>query len=193
MERTLAIDFGQARIGLAISDDLGMMAHPLETVKTKENDHAKAIERIVDLVEERDVTLIVLGLPLTLGGDEGSAVETVREFSKELDEAFDGDMDIVEQDERNTTVAAAEKLREAGKNAKNSKNKIDMAAAVEILQAYLDAQEQAGMKSEEESESLGKSAKEDADWALWDDDDDDDLGGYSGGYSIGAGGDDDDY
>lgn len=193
MERTLAIDFGQARIGLAISDDLGMMAHPLETVKTKENDHEKAIERIVELVEERDVTLIVVGLPITMSGEEGSAVETVREFSKDLSDAFDGDMDIVEQDERLTTVTAAEKLREAGKNAKNSKDKIDMAAAVEILQGYLDAQEQAGMKGEEESDNIGKSAKEDDDWSLWDDDDDDDLGGYSGGYSIGGGGDDDDY
>ena len=138
MTRILGIDHGEARIGLAISDELGMLAHPLETVPGRAT--KAAIARIVELVVEKRVTKIVLGLPLRMDGSVGTAVEKVRKFGKALTKRLPENVVLIESDERLTTVAAWEKLHAAGRNEKNSRHLIDQAAAIEILQDYLDSQ-----------------------------------------------------
>ena len=138
LTRVLGIDHGGVRIGLALSDELGMLAHPLETVPGRDND--AAIGRIAELVRERRVNTIVLGLPLRMDGSSGTAVEKVREFRAALATALPDEVNIIESDERLTTVSAWEKLHAAGRTEKNSRHLIDQAAAVEILQDYLDSQ-----------------------------------------------------
>ncbi len=129
----LGIDHGEARIGIAITDPVGIMAHPLETIQVKTTD---PIERIMALVKQRQVKQLVLGLPLRMDGSEGTAAEKIRAFGVELAEKID--LPLHYMDESLTTVAAAEKLHQAGKNAKKQKSIIDQAAAVEILTNWLD-------------------------------------------------------
>lgn len=128
----LGIDHGEARIGLAITDPVGIMAHPLETIHVKTTN---PIDRIKDLVSDRQVKQIVLGLPIRMDGTEGTAAEKIRRFGDEILENINLPLHYI--DESLTTVAAAEKLHQAGKNAKKQKSIIDQAAAVEILSAWL--------------------------------------------------------
>lgn len=136
--RVLAIDYGEARIGLALSDELGLLAHPLETVPGQ--DKKRAVARIAELAEQRAVGVVLIGLPLRMDGSEGTAVEKVRAFAKKLRPLLSESVEITEIDERLSTVAAMEKLHAAGRTEKNSRKHIDQAAAMEILQEYLDAQ-----------------------------------------------------
>lgn len=129
----LGIDHGEARIGLAITDPVGIMAHPLETIQVKTID---PIERITVLIRERQIKQLVLGLPLRMDGSEGTAAEKVRAFGNMLSEKIDLPLHYI--DESLTTVAAAEKLHQAGKSAKKQKQIIDQAAAVEILSYWLE-------------------------------------------------------
>ena len=129
----LAIDHGDARIGIAATDAAGIMAHPVETIQVREGD---AIERIAELVGQRRVRQLVLGLPLRMDGSEGDAAAKVRAFGEKLHARLP-DIPLHYCDETLTTVSAADKLHEAGKNAKRQKNIIDQAAAVEILNSWL--------------------------------------------------------
>jgi len=128
----LAIDHGYARFGVAITDPVGILAHPLETITVKTTE---PIERICQIIDERKVRRIVIGLPLRMDGSEGTAAQKVREFASQLIEKISIPLHF--QDESLTTVAAAEKLHQAGKNARQQKSIIDQAAAVEILNAWL--------------------------------------------------------
>lgn len=134
--RALGIDHGTARIGVAVSDDLGFLAHPLETVPGGDSESAAA--RIAELVRLRRIEHLVVGLPLHRQGEEGAAVARVRAFLAILRPLLPEGIGIHEVDEHRTTVSAMEKLHAAGRNAKNAKGIIDMAAAVEILQGWLD-------------------------------------------------------
>lgn len=129
----LGIDHGEARIGLAITDPVGIMAHPLETIQVK---RTEPIERIIEIISERQVQQIVLGLPLRMDGSEGTAAEKIRVFGDQLTAKIN--IPLYYMDESLTTVAAAEKLHQAGKNAKKQKSIIDQAAAVEILTNWLE-------------------------------------------------------
>ncbi|MFK7909135.1 MAG: Holliday junction resolvase RuvX [Akkermansiaceae bacterium] len=129
----LAIDHGDARIGIAATDAAGIMAHPLETIQVREVD---AVERIAELVSERQVQQIVLGLPLRMDGSEGTAAAKCRAFGGKI-RARLPDTPLHFCDETMTTIAAAEKLHQAGKNAKRQKSIIDQAAAVEILNTWM--------------------------------------------------------
>lgn len=131
----LAIDHGDARIGLAASDDLGMMAHPLETLVLRQ--HADPIARILELAAGRRTRLIVLGLPLRSDGSEGTAAAKVRRFGDKLSRRLPAGVRLVYHDERWTTCDAQERLRQAGKKARRQKPVIDQAAAVEILNDWL--------------------------------------------------------
>lgn len=108
------------------------MAHPLETIQVKTTN---PIERIKELIQTRQVKQIVLGLPIRMDGTEGTAAEKIRKFGDELIKQIDLPLHYI--DESLTTVAAAEKLHQAGKNAKKQKSIIDQAAAVEILSTWL--------------------------------------------------------
>ena len=129
----LGIDYGEARIGIAATDDFGILAHPVETIERKRID---PIERIAVLAELRSVRTLVLGLPLRMDGSEGDSAAKVRTFSDLLRERIPT-IPLVFVDETLTTSSAAEKLREAGRNARQQKAVIDQAAAVEILELWM--------------------------------------------------------
>ena len=135
--KALGIDYGTARIGVSVSDDIGMLAHPLETVPAA--DLEGAADRISEIVREREIRDLVIGLPLRVSGEEGAAVEGVRRFVKILEGKVPEGVTFHEVDERYTTVVAMEKLHQAGRTAKDSKGIIDQAAAIEILQQWLDS------------------------------------------------------
>ncbi|HRJ72025.1 MAG TPA: Holliday junction resolvase RuvX [Terrimicrobiaceae bacterium] len=133
--RTLGIDTGDARVGVAISDELGMLAHPLETIETAKT---RPVDRIATIVAEKSVGAIVVGLPRNMDGSFGPAAEKARAFMEELRQRVP--CRVVSWDERLTTVSAQRALREAGRNAKNQRSVIDQAAAQILLQSWLDAQ-----------------------------------------------------
>lgn len=138
MTRLLGIDFGDARIGIAGSDEIGLMAHPVETIQVRQVDDPVA--RIAEICQRRRVEQVVVGMPYRLDGSEGPAAEKVRRFIEKLRAGLPGEIGIVTHDERLTTVEAQAKLHAAGRNTKSSREVIDQAAAVVILQHYMDAQ-----------------------------------------------------
>ncbi len=129
----LGIDHGGARIGIAATDDFGILAHPVETIDCKKVD---AIERIAQLVQLRGIRTLVVGLPLRMDGSEGDAATKVRAFASQLHERI-GTVPMVFVDETLTTTSAAAKLREAGRKARQQKSVIDQAAAIEILNLWM--------------------------------------------------------
>ncbi len=134
MNRALGIDFGKARIGLAISDELGMLAHPLETVRSG----SEAVARIATIVRERKIDCVVVGLPKMMNGKLGPAEEEANIFTEKLRTVIA--CKIVTWDERLTTVAAHRALQDAGKKTRETRGYVDQVAAQMILQGYLDQQ-----------------------------------------------------
>jgi putative Holliday junction resolvase len=136
MKRALGIDLGEARIGLAISDELGMLAHPLETVHVKET--PDSVGRVAQIVERDGIGVIILGLPRNMNGTYGPAAEKARAFAEQLRARVPCEVKL--WDERLTSVAAQRSLHEVGRNVKNSRAVIDQVAAQMILQGWLDSQ-----------------------------------------------------
>lgn len=136
MKRALGIDHGEARIGLAIADELGMLAHPLETIHVREI--ADPIFHIAAIATRDNIGIIILGLPRNMDGTYGPAAEKVRAFAEKLRAACACEVKL--WDERLTSVAAQRSLHEAGRNVKNSRAVIDQVAAQLILQGWLDSQ-----------------------------------------------------
>lgn len=134
MNRILGIDFGQSRIGLAISDELRLLAHPLETILAG-ND---AVKRIAKIVREKKIDNIVVGTPRNMDGTFGAAANEVLKFVEQLRAIVP--CEVTTWDERLTTVAAHRALREAGKKTRATRGYVDQVAAQMILQGYLDRQ-----------------------------------------------------
>ena len=134
MKKALGIDLGDARVGVAISDDLGMLAHPLETIPVKTSDVKK---RILTLAAERGAQTIVVGMPRNMDGTYGPAATKAKEFIEAL--RISTEIKIIAWDERLTTVSAQRSLHEAGKNTKKQRPIIDQVAAQIILQGWLDS------------------------------------------------------
>lgn len=134
--RRLGIDVGAVRVGVALSDPDGVLATPLVTVP-RDAEHGSDLTTIADLVAEHGVVGIVVGLPRTLAGREGAAAEAAREFSAGLEAVVDVPVEL--SDERLTTVVATQQLRERGVKGRKQRAVIDQAAAVAILQGWLDA------------------------------------------------------
>jgi putative holliday junction resolvase len=128
----LGIDFGHARIGLAISDELRLLAHPLETLPANKD----AAKRIADIVRERKIDKIIVGVPRHMSGEIGEAANNALEFAGRLRAQIPCPVET--WDERLTTVAAERALRGAGKKARKTRNIVDQVAAQMILQSYLD-------------------------------------------------------
>lgn len=129
----LGIDHGDARIGIAATDDFGILAHPVETIDRAKSD---PVARIGQLAELRKIRTLVVGLPLRMDGSEGESAAKVRTFAELLRERLPA-IPLVFVDESLTTSAASAKLREAGRRAKQQKAVIDQAAAVEILNTWM--------------------------------------------------------
>ena len=129
----LGIDYGSKRIGVAVADDETRFARPLEVIDVTKQD---PIERVVELVDDLDVRLIVVGKPLGLSGKEGPAVAAQSVFLDELRGAVT--VDVREHDERLTTVLADQQMRAAGLKRDAQKQLRDAIAAQVMLQGYLD-------------------------------------------------------
>ncbi len=134
-KRVLALDVGNKRIGVAYSDPLGISANPLPFIENNE----KVFEKIKNLIDEYDIGKVVIGLPLTLKGEEGEQAKITRAFAEKLKE-YIPDIQIEFIDERFTTSLAEQHLRETTKKSKRKK-KVDSLAAVYILKTYLDQQQ----------------------------------------------------
>jgi len=137
MKPILAIDFGRARIGVAISDELQLLAHPLETIAANERSAA----RVAEIVCERKVARVVVGIPRQLSGKIGAAASEALGFVDKLRAILP--CPVVTWDERLTTVAANRALREAGKTTRATRDYVDQVAAQMILQGYLDRRQYA--------------------------------------------------
>ncbi|WP_129629417.1 Holliday junction resolvase RuvX [Candidatus Oscillochloris fontis] len=133
-QRLLGLDVGERRIGVALSDALGMLASPLTTINA--NPRPQALTMIARLVREHEVQVIVVGLPLTLRGEIGPQAEQTRTFAQELEQHVG--LPIMLFDERYTTTVAEQLLREMGVKPEKRKQQIDQVAASIILQDYLD-------------------------------------------------------
>lgn len=134
--RALGLDVGERRIGVAIGDELGLIASPLTTVPRG----VEALAAIGDLASGHRVNRIVVGLPTGLSGREGPQAEAVREFAATVASAVGPEIDVEFWDERLTTAVAERALRERGTKRAQRKEQIDATAAAVILQGYLDAQ-----------------------------------------------------
>ena len=132
LNRILGLDFGRARIGVAISDELQMLAHPLETIPA----HEEPASRVAEIVREKQVDHVVAGIPRQMNGQIGTAATEVLEFVEKLRAILP--CPVVTWDERLTTVAAHRALRDAGKKTRDTRGYVDQVAAQMILQTYLD-------------------------------------------------------
>jgi putative Holliday junction resolvase len=141
--RRLGVDVGKVRVGVAISDPDGILATPLVTVARDmgavPNAVPSDIAELVRLVGEHEAVGIVVGLPVRLNGAEGPAAIDIRAYAGRLAEAV-GEVPVVLADERMSTVVATRRLAERGVRGKRQRAVVDQAAAVEILQSWLDAQ-----------------------------------------------------
>jgi putative Holliday junction resolvase len=133
--RVLALDLGKKRIGLALSDELGLTAQGLETLQR--TNIREDLARISQLVAERDVSLILIGNPLHMSGREGRQVEYARDFGQRLKTVSGVGVEF--WDERLTTVAAQRVLRESGISIEKRAKAVDRLAAVILLESYLDS------------------------------------------------------
>ncbi len=134
--RTMALDYGEVRIGIAISDLMGIVANGVETYTRTKNVDID-IEHIAKLIAERNVKLLVVGLPLNMDGSEGERVQATKAFVDKLLEKVNIKVDYI--DERLTSVSAEDILLSADVSRSKRKKVIDKLAATIILQNYLDS------------------------------------------------------
>ncbi len=136
----MGLDLGQVRIGLALSDALGITAHPLKSLVCSEAH--KDVEKLTQLIGEHGVTRVVIGLPLLMSGEEGEGAAAARRFADRLRKrtrAANHDAAVVLWDERLTTVQAERTLISANVKRRRRRQVVDGLAAVLILQNFLDS------------------------------------------------------
>ncbi len=136
MGRIMALDVGNVRIGIAVSDLMGIIANPLETY-TRKGNLAVDAEYIANLAKQKEVSLFISGLPLSLAGGENEQTLKTREFIEELQKHTDIPVKFL--DERFTTLSAERVLIQGNVRRENRKKVIDKVAATIILQNYLDS------------------------------------------------------
>ena len=134
MKRVLGVDLGSVRIGIAVSDELQLLAHPLETIAA--GSEKAALARIRDLAKQNEAEVIVLGLPRNMDGSHGPAARAAQEFAKKLETTTN--CTVVLWDERLTSVAATKAMQASGRDHRKSRPVLDQVAAQMILQGYLD-------------------------------------------------------
>ncbi len=136
MGRLLGLDYGKKRVGVAISDPLSMFASGYDTLPNQSA--KKLIQALKEIMDEYQVELVVMGLPLRSTGEKGESAEAVEAFAQQLIEATG--VTVVYEDERFTSVIAQQSLREQGVQPSKQKHLTDKTAAALILQQYLDKQ-----------------------------------------------------
>ncbi len=132
MSRVMAVDLGAARTGVAVSDELGMLAQPWKTLPGGE----ASLDAVVAAVEEVKPVRVLVGLPRNMDGSYGPAAEIARTFAENLRARITCPVDL--WDERLTTVAAQRALRESGRKARDQRGVVDQVAAQILLQSWLD-------------------------------------------------------
>lgn len=141
MSRIMGLDFGSKTVGVAISDPLFITAQGKEIIRReRENKLRQTLARIEELIQEYEVSEIVLGCPKNMDGSEGERVEKTKAFKEDLERRTGLTVNL--WDERLTTVAADKYMMEAGIRRENRKDYVDEIAAVFILQGYLDSRSQ---------------------------------------------------
>ena len=133
--RYLGLDYGQVRIGVSLSDALAITAQPHSVIQRKTD--LTAIEEIHDIVRENEVTCVVVGLPKNMDGSLGPQAQVVQDFIEMLGSELN-EVEMVEWDERLSTMQSERLMIEAGVSRAGRKKKIDKVAATIILQSYLD-------------------------------------------------------
>ena len=133
--RRLAIDFGDVRIGLAISDITALVASPLRTIKNSADSIVAVNQEIASIVQDEKISVVYIGLPIHLSGSEGTSTEKVRHFAQELRSYLGSHVEIQLVDERLSTKSAITQARSMGK--KLTRNDVDQMAAVTILEFAL--------------------------------------------------------
>lgn len=131
----LAFDFGEKRIGVAVGEHLLGIAHPLATIASEAND--ERFRQIAALIAEWRPTLLIVGLPLSVDGEEHALTLLSRKFARRLDGRFG--LPVAMVDERYTSVAASQSLHDAGISGRKQKPMLDQVAAQCILQSYFDS------------------------------------------------------
>jgi putative Holliday junction resolvase len=132
--RVAAVDLGKVRVGLAVSDELGLVAHPRPPLAGGQP--RKVITELVRLASAETIGRFLVGLPLDRRGGEGREAVRARRFAQSLADAAGIEVELV--DERLSTVEATRRLREGGVSARQGRNLIDGMAAAVLLQAWLD-------------------------------------------------------
>ena len=140
MSRYLAIDYGDKRVGLAISDPTRIIAQPLETILYQSQ--KGLISELLQIIEKYNVERVILGLPLTLKGSDSEKTKTVRNFGAVLENKLK--IPLIFFDERLTSLQAQQIIRQFGKKPSEHRAKIDQFAARTLLQTYLDREKLAG-------------------------------------------------
>ena len=132
MSRYLGVDYGTKRIGLAISDELGLTARPLDVVSL-----ATLEDRLRTIADEFQIRRVIVGLPTSLGGHEGDSASAARDLATEIGSILGVPVELV--DERFTSRMAESVLLKAGMKRRDRKETVDKVAAAIILQTYLDS------------------------------------------------------
>jgi putative Holliday junction resolvase len=148
--RILGLDYGAARIGVALCDELEIAAHALPNVECD----GEELDRIAELCAEHEVALVVLGLPLQMDGSEGNAARKVRSFAKDLRRCLRG-MELQFMDERLTSAQAHSALSLMGAGSRRRRQAVDGMAAQLILQRFLDRR--AAARRDAEGTGVGES------------------------------------
>ncbi|MEZ4226260.1 MAG: Holliday junction resolvase RuvX [Polyangiaceae bacterium] len=133
--RAAAIDLGRERVGVAVADELGALAHPRAHLPGRPE--SALLDALAQLVEAEGIDVFVVGLPLEMSGREGPAARRARRFGAVLQTRTGRTVEFL--DERLSTREAAGRLREGGRNSRAARSRIDSAAAALLLQTWLDA------------------------------------------------------
>lgn len=130
----LAVDWGQRRIGLALSDPTGFLASGLPTLHVKGRD--EAVAKVAAVAREREAERIVVGLPLKLSGEKGEAAEQAETFAAELTRVSELPVELL--DERMTSALSTRRLHETGMRGAKARARVDQGAAIALLETWLD-------------------------------------------------------
>jgi putative Holliday junction resolvase len=133
LPRILAVDWGERRIGLAVSDALGILATGLPTLEIR--GEAEAVARVADTIRNVEADSVVVGLPLTLAGGRGEAARAAERFAEALRHATN--LEVALFDERLTSAMAERRMHERGEKSRGRKGRVDQGAAVALLEGWL--------------------------------------------------------
>ena len=133
--RILGIDYGDTRVGTAITDELGITAQGIETIINNGNDKS-VLSRLDEIMEKYEISTIVIGMPLNMDGSKSERIEKTEKFIHKLKCKYNK-IKIETVDERLTTIQAHKTMNELGIKPKNKKNLVDTISAVYILETYI--------------------------------------------------------